>query len=269
VKITEAERQALFRATREALENALPDGTPARVDAGRAIDDVLVDGLPGDKLKAALDGIGGGAGGELKPTARGNVPMCSAESSALMAVNFLAPLEHVEFERELRVIGVRAQVGPTLDAVLDGSVAVETKVAEPWRSRPKVEISVQYDAPAAGLGIGDAVVALRRTRPYAALDAAQLVKHLLGVHSAVEQKVLSPSAKLVLLYWRPSRPGTFGALFDLLAEELADFAARFATDDIAIEGWPTCELLDQWEGSATLAEHAVRLRVRYDPPLSR
>src|SRR4051812_44921245 len=111
--MTEAQRQALLRATKAALENALPDDTPARVDADRAIDDVLVDGLADVDVQAALSGIQGGAGGELKATARGNVPMCSAESSALMAVNFLAPLEGVEFEKELRVAGVRARVGPT------------------------------------------------------------------------------------------------------------------------------------------------------------
>lgn len=265
--MTEPERQALLHAARTALENALPDGTPLRVGAGRAIGDVLVGGLIERQVQAALGDIGGGAGGELKPTARGNVPMCSAESSALMAVNFLAPLDNVEFERELRVNGVRAPVGPTLDAVVDGSVAFEAKVAEPWRSRPTMNISSQYDVPAEALGIRNAVDGLRQSSPYVALDAAQLVKHLLGVHSALQNGRFTAPAKLVFLYWRPSNPGAFASMFDLLAEEFEDFSTRFANEAIEIEGWPTCGLLDRWDASPTLAEHASRLRLRYDPVL--
>ena len=152
-------------------------------------------------VRAALQGVRAGAGGELTPTKRGNLRFCSAESSALMAVNLLAPFNSrggllglsggaLSFEHELRVGGVRSRVGPTLDAVFEsaqGTVLIEVKTAEPWRAPPTVTISRQYDAPAAAtspgtlatlLGLRDGSIA------YRCLDAAQLLKHLLGANDA-------------------------------------------------------------------------------------
>jgi hypothetical protein len=60
-------------------------------------------------------------------------------------------------KRELRVKGVRAPVGPTLDAITStgaGSVAIEAKVAEPSRSAPKVVLQRQRDALAAAVWPG-------------------------------------------------------------------------------------------------------------------
>lgn len=150
------DREALLLATVSGLEGALPVGTPARVGSGRAVWDVLCEHFRVGDVQSALGAIARGPGGELTSSAAGNVPLCSAESSALMAVNFLAPFSarggllglgpgSLVFERELRVRGARSPVGPTLDAVMqaeEGALVVEAKTAEPWRKPPGRAIHV-------------------------------------------------------------------------------------------------------------------------------
>ena len=263
----EQRRQKLLNAVVAALEGAFPPGTPARVGEARAIWDVLADELRVNDIRHALRALARAPGGELSPTAAGNVAMCSAESSALMAVNFLAPfaaraglLGHpagsLEFERELRVSGVRSPVGPTLDAVHEstaGTLAFEAKTAEPWRSPPAVAISTQYDGPAgrASAKTLQTLLALRSgALRYQCLDAAQLLKHLLGIHSALSAGSLPAPASLVVLYWRPFEPGGHAELFDLLDAETADFAARLDDQPVAIIGLSTSQLLDEWSQPA-------------------
>ncbi|MGO9753298.1 MAG: PGN_0703 family putative restriction endonuclease [Solirubrobacteraceae bacterium] len=284
----EQDRQELLLATVSGLEGALPAGTPARAGSGRAVWDVLCEHLRVGDVRSALGAIARGPGGELAPSAAGNVPFCSAESSALMTVNFLAPFSArgqllglgpgaLVFERELRVQGVRAPVGPTLDAVLqveEGALAVEVKTAEPWRKPPSRAISSQYDAVAESVspGVIDAVGAVRENRAgYMCLDAAQLLKHLLGIHSAVRDGRLRGPVRLVVLYWRPSRAGDYEAMFDRFEAELDDFAQRVGDQLIAVSGITTRDLLAQWSDrdyEPWLREHAQRLRMRYDPDLS-
>jgi hypothetical protein len=282
----EAARAALLSAAVASLEGALPEGTPARRGAGRAPWDVLLPALSVGEVQPALRAISRGAGGELSATSAGNIAFCSAESSALMAVNFLAPFISREglfglptgtlaFEREFRVNGVRAPTGPTLDTVLQtqaGTIAVEAKTCEPWRGAPKRAVSGQYDAPAAALSsrTTSTVRAVRDgTTGYRCLDAAQLLKHLLGLNHAIHADRISSPVELVVLYWRPSRPGLHSALFDRFEDELADFAERVSDQPVAVRGVATWCLLADWLAgpSGWLREHADALAARYDPTI--
>src|ERR1700704_55072 len=208
-------RHGLLEDLVSALERALPAGAPPRADPRRSVWDVLVDGLDVRDVRAALQGVRGGAGGELTPTRRGILRFCSADSSALMTVNLLAPFNSrgglrglaggaLSFEHELRVRGVRSRVGPTLDAVFEsahGSVLIEGKTAEPWRAPPTITISRQYDAPAAATSPGrlGPLPALRAGWIlYRCLDAAQLLKPLLGGNGAIRDGRLQAPARLVL-----------------------------------------------------------------------
>jgi hypothetical protein len=77
---------------------------------------------------------------------------------------------------------------------------------------------------------------------------------------------------LVVLYWRPSTPGRYWWLFDLLEEEIADFASRVDDQRVAVKGLGTSRLLDDWSAAGSpdwLSAHAAALRRRYDPPLDR
>ena len=282
------DREALLLATVSGLEGALPVGTPARVGSGRAVWDVLCEHLRVGDVQSALRAIARGPGGELTPSAAGNVPLCSAESSALMAVNFLAPFSarrgllglgpgSLVFERELRVRGVRSPVGPTLDAVMqaeEGALVVEAKTAEPWRKPPNRAISSQYDAVAESVSAGviDSLRAVRENRTgYLCLDAAQLLKHLLGIHSTIRDGGLSGPVRLVVLYWRPTSAGDYEGMFNRFESELDDFADRVRDQLVPVSGTNTRDLLAQWSDVDTepwLREHAQALRGRYDPDLS-
>lgn len=282
----ERARGRLLSAAVGALEGALPSGTVARRGAGRDVWDVLAPHLTIGDVQPALGAIHGGPGGELSATSAGNIAFCSAESSALMAVNFLAPFGSrggflglpagvLSFERELRVDGVRAPIGPTLDAVLDtpaGSVTIEAKVCEPWRGPPKRTISPQYDQPAAALssGVRAAVESVRTgSSDYRCLDAAQLLKHLLGISSAVRAGRLREPADLILLYWRPANSGAHAGMFDRLKAEISDFADRVSDQPIRVRGISTCRLLAAWvtDSQEWLREHATNLSQRYNAPL--
>ena len=151
---------------------------------------------------------------------------------------------------------------------------VEVKTAEPWRKPPGREISSQYDAVAESVSTGmiDAVRAVRKNgTDYLCLDAAQLLKHLLGIHSAVRDGGLSGPVRLVVLYWRPTRAGDYEAMFDRFESELDDFADRVRDQAVPVRGTNTRDLLAQWsdrDSRPWLREHAQALRGRYDPDLS-
>jgi hypothetical protein len=263
-----------------ALENAMPKRTHGLDD--REVCDTLAGHLEVGDTQAALRMISAGAGRELRRNEWGRVPMCSAHSSALMALNFLAPFVSrvapdwpcgpVCFERELRVSGVRSQVGPTLDAVIsspDSAVAIETKLAEPWRDRPGSRLSEQYDLPAARVSFNTRAVLdqIRRDElGFEFLDARQLVRHLLGMHSAIDAGTLPESATLLFLYWQPSNPGPFENLFSRLSAECAVLDERLDDQPIRIVAQGTNELLDSWQMSNErwLWQHAEYLRRRYD-----
>jgi hypothetical protein len=246
--------------------------------------DVLVDGLSVGDARAALRQVRAGAGGELTPSRGGNVSFCSAESSALMAVNFLAPFLSrggllgladgtTTFERELRLRGVRSRVGPTLEvayASANGTILIEAKTAEPWRAAPKVAISEQYDGPAEATSPGT-LETLHRLRSgaiaYRCLDAAQLLKHLLAANSALREGTLRAPIRLLLLFWQPRVTAPFTSAFERLASELDDLADRLADQPVALSSLSTSQLLAVWGGRGMprwLRNHARELRGRYD-----
>jgi hypothetical protein len=134
-------------------------------------------------------------------------------------------------------------------------------------------MSRQYDASAARVSpktraMLDAVRA--GALGYRYLDCAQLVKHLLGIHSALELGALSAPVTLVLLYWRPSQAGCFTDLFAQLEDEVADLAACLDDQPVTMTAISTSSLLDVWTAEDQprwLREHAGHLARRYDPPL--
>jgi hypothetical protein len=75
------------------------------------------------------------------------------------------------------------------------------------------------------------------------VDAAQLLKHLFGIHSSVRDGRLRGPVRLVVLYWRPSRAGDHEAMFDRFECELDDFAERVRDQVVAVGGINTRDLL--------------------------
>jgi hypothetical protein len=256
------------------------------VVAKRRPDHVLLDRITIAQARAALDDVSRGAGGELKVAKRGSPPFCSPDSSAALAVNSFAPfIDHAfrdrqlgisvarpSFERTFRITGVRSRVPPTLDVVLQEkrrAVLIESKLLEPWRSAPKVTFSPQYDAVAEQIsaGVAQTMSALRAGElTYEALDAAQLIKHLFGIQSAIRKGNLPGRCTLVLLYWEPTRSGSYATLFSLLRDEVADLAERLSDQQVPLRSLSYPQLWQAWRRHgvpAWLRSHAEALQRRY------
>lgn len=234
-------------------------------------------------MRAALDDVSRGAGGEL----RGDPPpFASTESSAALAVNTFAvfaderhhdgllkmTLAAPRFERRFPVNGVRAPVPPTLDVVFteeERATVIESKFLEPWRDDAATSISTQYDTTAAAVS-KSTVATLEGIRSgeiaYCALGAAQMLKHLLGVHSAISDGKLPGQCRLVLAYWEPADSAEHGSSIQQLKAEIEDLGARLSDQPVRVSGLSYRELWETWATSDApgwLRAHAHLLQDRY------
>jgi hypothetical protein len=150
---------------------------------------------------------------------------------------------------------------------------IEAKVAEPWRAEPERKMSGHYDEAAARVSAGTLAVvdAIRNgALSYKHVDAAQLVKYLLGIYSALQDGTLTEPTRLVLLYWRPTDTGRHTVAFQQLEDEFVDLAAPLDDQPVAMTASSTGAMLNAWSGHAQpawLRLHAAQLRARYDWPL--
>ncbi|MGB5104488.1 MAG: hypothetical protein WBO04_14390 [Steroidobacteraceae bacterium] len=150
-------------------------------------------------------------------------------------------------------------------------VAVESKFLEPLRAK-SAAFSTQYAGPFLGHSQQPLIAEgpwgrMYQTlcsdpQTYRYLDAAQLVKHYLGlIHSFATLE-----RTLVYLYWEPSN-ATELAVYRDLRREVSDFATAVAgcrTRFVAI-AYPG--LWREWQQNRAqfdLSQHIERLRQRYD-----
>lgn len=277
-------RRALRSAAVPALEERLSEAdAPTFASGRRRIDHVLVDGLCTEQVRPALDDVDEGAGGEL----RGNPPnFCSTESSTAVAVNAFAAfsgrtyqdpmlgttISAPRFERPLRIRGVQAPVPPTPDVVIREqrrAVLIESKFLEPWRDKATTDVSTQYDRLAGSISPGTlaTAIALREgDLTYGALGAAQLLKHLFGVHDAIAREELPAECQLVLAYWEPATAGKHQPLFDQLEAEFNCLADRLSDQSVALAAVSYQALWQSWAQPPApewLRQHSQRLQGRY------
>lgn len=262
---------AAFSATHgpEALRPDQPGYTvrPSANLVGRLGEDVLHD-------------FADGSGGELT----GPLPkFCALHSSSALAANSFGPMrlhpEHFElagmsrfsecrFERKLPtgLLGTP----PNLDFFArgeEGIVAVESKFTETLSRKsanfaPSYEEAVQRLAEAGGASMYETLRA--EPRRYRHLDAAQLVKHYLGMRHSLRLE----TGKLVLLYvyWEPMNAEGVRA-FSEHREEVRDFAVRVGSSRIRFVACTHGQLWDHWETNSTwpgAREHVRSLRDRYE-----
>lgn len=246
--------------------------------------DNLIEGVSPDDVERDL---GRGSGGELRP--RGNAPpkFMAMHSSAALAANSFGPFRRfparlhflgrsdftfVTFEyKPANGLGTQA---PNLDVAMKAAsliVGVESKFLEPL-STHAARFSSRYRAPFVG-GTGSKKIAespwteafeLLRLEPrrYRYLDAAQLIKHYLGLmHSHGNE-----SRALVYLYWEPLNAEELQP-FKEHQSEIHDFAARVSGCDTRFVQMTYSKLWDSWLTSMTwegAAVHVERLRARYE-----
>lgn len=168
------------------------------------------------------------------------------------------PVREVAVEREMR-LPWRGGRHPWLDAVLwteTHVIGVESKRYEPFRDCKIAEFSEAYDRDVWGEGMGGwcAMRDLLRAEPrhYRHLDAAQLVKHALGLGTEATRSGRSPV--LVYLYAEPADGVRDPVTFLAHSREIDDFHAVVAGDRVrfAACSWRS------WLASFTIeaADHA-------------
>ena len=212
---------------------------------------------------------------------------CAAYSSSALAVNHFAPFRRRELpalgrHRSLRLEGfeVKFPTGlrgtpPHLDVLVfstETRVAIESKCLEYIRAKSITALEKTAarlrDKYLTGI-TGD-----RRNSPWFAelkeladdpcryryLDAAQLIKHALGLlHDPGDRPTV-----LLYLYWEPLDAG-HELIFADHRNEIASFASRVADKCLRFEAMSYPELWDQWRdcGNRFLDEHVNALRQRY------
>jgi len=222
----------------------------------------------------------GGAGGELV----GERPkMHAAYSSAMLAVNSFACWRNDEsdldrlqlagltgftdlrFECKL-AIGLRG-TPPHLDVLAEAErnvVAVESKCTE-YLADHSASFKDVYKAKVLELAHDSWALEYERLienpRRFRFLNAAQLVKHYLGIKNQLGDR----QSVLLYLYWEPSNPDN-APVFAAHREEVARFAAELADPKVQFQSFSYPELWSEWEtqqNSSWLALHVKELRQRY------
>lgn len=225
-----------------------------------------------------------GAGGELNWGIRNGKKcppkMCAAHSSSALVVNSFAPWKlHL---KELTLCGysafcslhfeTRAPTGlggtpPHLDflaqSVADNVVATESKATE-YLEAHRTDFVPSYSAKCWPSGVEPYVAMMRelQTNPsrFVHLDAAQLVKHGLGLASRVGQHEVT----LLYLFWEPENCDSYSE-FGLHRKEVEQFARAVIGASIKFSWKTYLELWHEWErtGSSWLQLHASELLRRY------
>lgn len=235
---------------------------------------LFLPGVPEERLRAIF---GQAAGNEIS-----SGKFASPQSSAALAANgfgwFLdrpgdcplfppiadvgGPVREVAVERELR-FPWRGGRHPWLDAVLwtdTHVIGVESKRYEPFRDAKQAELSDAYDRDVWGEGMEGwcAMRDLLRAEPkrYRYLDAAQLVKHALGLATEQTRSGLAPV--LVYLYSEPQDVARDAhAAFLAHRREIEGFHAYVMGDRVRFaasswRGWLAC-----FKGEAADHAHAI------------
>lgn len=262
------------RLTRTALREAFPPGAVNLDEKGYLVDyrENLIPGVEEVDFRSDLES---GAGNELHSKFR------APHSSSALAVNCFAPFRRncgdldipgVPPPRSLAFevrcpCGLSRATPPNLDVLLEtdlGAVVIESKLSEMFRSHG-AGFSRRYltELPPAsreGPWFAEMHRIFDLERPYAHLDAAQLIKHAFGLrHRSGE-----PTPMLLYLYWEP----VDGDVFDEIQRhraEVEEFGARVEGGTPAFAHMSYLDLWARWAetGQGWVRSHARALLARY------
>lgn len=242
--------------------------------------------LPGVPVKHVLDRFAVAGGNEI-----GSGKFQSPESSAAVAVNcfgwFISrpsrfpllpgidtndPVEMVDVEFTARFPWSGGR-HPWLDAVVQTPnrlIGVESKRFEPFRDKKSVSLSAAYDRPVWGNNMRRYEGMRDNLRSGATqfrhLDAAQLVKHALGLVTEAGRR--HRSAVLYYIFAEPaSREGK--AIPDSEharhRQEVADFASAVDGDDVSFHAGSYREWISTWPHDDEIQAHGRAILATFAP----
>jgi hypothetical protein len=244
--------------------------------------------VPDPELERALPDVRRGSGGELTPPKSGGLPSFhSVRSSCALAVSVFGPwrlrpqtlrlcglseFTRLEFEVKFPILeeAHRFKTPPNLDVVAwrpGRIVAVESKFVEQIDPKHTADFDVLYDpAIQAADPRWRAKIEVLQACPdeYRFFNAAQIVKHYLGLKADRTGEIGSRSVTLLYLFWEPRNPDA-NPFFVQHCAEVADFAEDLGDDQLTFEFLSYPELWSQWADDAdtTPRDHTRALESRY------
>ena len=232
------------------------------------------------------DDLACGDGSELKDQKKSPAKFCAAHSSSALCVNVFAPFRRApenlilagetgfteaRFERKCST-GLRGN-SPNLDFFAQGDsaiVGVESKYLEPLAPK-RAKFSDAYDRPIKGAGSGwRSLYSMLRADPgrFVMVDAAQLVKHYLGL----QHTFADAGARIILMYvyWEPANASALPE-YQEHRREVAEFSELAAEDRVEFVAVSYPQLWEYWESESKwpgMPEHLRAARERYDYPIA-
>lgn len=238
--------------------------------------DVLVKGVELSAFRADFDK---GDGGELQPLPKRPPKFHAAHSSSALAANTFGPYRNdpsrltvighsgftdLQFEAQCATGAGRGNAN--LDVLLKGAevvMGVESKLIETLSKKTAKFSTNKYDKVFQDNSklnpVWRSVYETLKAREdfYTYLDAAQLVKHYLGLRQKFKERNLS----LVYLYWEPLNAKKF-LTYQKHTDEINDLKQRLSGTDTPLLAISYPELWKEMEVSNP--EHVARLRARYE-----
>ena len=247
-----------------------------------AFGDVLLSSFPDELRDAIRQDLSGKGGAELLPRGDAQPKFHAAHSSACLAANVFGPwlLEHdgIPFAGDAftgeahleveRTTGLRG-TPPTLDCLVEGPervLAVESKCTETFDAH-QASFAPGYAAAVASLADATWRAEFERLvedpRRYRFLDAAQLVKHYLGLRHAYRDE---RAVTLAYLYWEPADADGVAAC-RIHRAEVRELGRCVRASPVRFVPMSYRDLWEDWakpDRPDWLRRHVAALRQRYD-----
>jgi len=247
----------------------------------------LVENLvPGVRTEDFWEDLEHGDGSELSDSPKAPAKFCAAYSSSALVVNTFGPFRHyanhlalagnsdfgeTQFERKCPT-GLRG-IAPNLDFFAIGPnsvVAVESKFLETLRPKKaffkeSYNSVIQTQAEPAWQGMYTAL--LDNPTRFIHLDAAQLVKHYLGIRYTFRD--CRVPQVLLYLYWEPTNAEDIPE-FEKHRQELKLFSREVEESEFRFAALSYSELWQYWtKGSrwGGMLAHIDALKQRYELPI--
>ena len=238
--------------------------------------------IPGVEKNDFWTDLGAGAGNELVDGKRDPAKFCAAFSSSALAVNAFGPFRHrpnhlellghsgfadSQFEKPLPT-GLRG-TDPHLDFfAVDAAaiVCVESKFLEilwPKEAKFADSYAVVIESLAESGWTGVYKELKRDPRLFKYLDAAQLVKHYLGMRNTLGR--IPAEQALLYVYWEPDNSSDL-VEYRRHGEEVAYFTQAVANSQIRFVAKTYRQLWDEWRDSSAwggMMAHLFNLEQRY------
>jgi hypothetical protein len=243
------------------------------------VNDALLPWLSAPVRRAILSELSGKGGSELVARENGKAKFQAAHSSACLAANVFGPwldtsdaipLDGARYSGETH-LEVECPTGlpgtpPTLDVVVDGPqvLAVESKCTEtfePHRAEFALGYRMLVDELADRTWRAEYKCLVENPTRYRFLDAAQLVKHYLGLRRCFANRLVT----LAYLYWEPVNGDEVAACL-IHRAEVGELSKHVGDPRVRFVAMPYVWVWDEWahvHSPAWLGEHARALQDRY------